>query len=144
VGKWLTLVYKVPREPSASRVYVWRKLKQLGAVALQDAVWVLPATPRTKEQFQWLAAEIVELKGEVSFWSSELLYCDDESSLVRQFTEPIDAGYKEILVALRHAHPDVTSLSQRYQQLQRQDYFQASLGPKVREALLSAKGGKKR
>ena len=48
---WLLLAYKVPRDPSAARVYVWRKLKKLGAVALQDAVWVLPSTPQTLEQF---------------------------------------------------------------------------------------------
>jgi len=58
---WLLLVYKIPREPTAGRVYVWRKLKQLGAIAVQDAVWVLPAAPRTREQFQWLAAEIADL-----------------------------------------------------------------------------------
>ena len=55
---WLLLVYRIPREPTAGRVFVWRKLKQLGAIALQDAAWVLPKTPRTQEQFQWLAAEI--------------------------------------------------------------------------------------
>jgi len=37
---WIVLTYRVPREPSANRVYVWRKLKQLGAIALQDAAWV--------------------------------------------------------------------------------------------------------
>ena len=28
--KWLMLVYRVPREPTSCRVYVWRKLKRLG------------------------------------------------------------------------------------------------------------------
>ena len=65
-GKWLLLAYKVQREPSANRVYVWRQMKQLGAILLQDAVWVLPETPRTREQFQWLAAEISELGGEIT------------------------------------------------------------------------------
>src|SRR5262245_48438516 len=52
------LVYKIPREPTAGRVYIWRKLRQLGAVLLQDAVWVLPANPRTQEQFQWLSTRL--------------------------------------------------------------------------------------
>lgn len=50
--KWLLLVYRIPREPTAGRVFIWRKLKQLGAIALQDAIWVLPQTSRTQEQFQ--------------------------------------------------------------------------------------------
>ena len=53
---WLLLVYRIPREPTSGRVYVWRKLKQLGAIAVQDAVWMLPATPRTREQFYEAAA----------------------------------------------------------------------------------------
>jgi hypothetical protein len=48
------------------RVYIWRKLKRLGAVLFQDAVRVLPNAARTLEQFQWLAAEIVEMGGEAA------------------------------------------------------------------------------
>ena len=39
---WVLLDYKIPREPTASRAMVWRKLKRLGALLLHDAVWVLP------------------------------------------------------------------------------------------------------
>jgi len=42
---WVVLVYKIPREPAAGRVSVWRKLKRLGALLLHDAVWLLPETP---------------------------------------------------------------------------------------------------
>src|SRR5256885_9772574 len=65
---WVLLVYKIPREPTASRAQVWRKLKRLGALLLHDAVWVLPATPWTREQFQWLTVEIGELGGEAYLW----------------------------------------------------------------------------
>ncbi|HLO31892.1 MAG TPA: Chromate resistance protein ChrB, partial [Anaerolineales bacterium] len=71
MAKWLLLHYKIPTEPSASRVYIWRKLKRLGALLIQDAVWVLPDTPRNLEQFQWLSAEIVELAGEATLWSAQ-------------------------------------------------------------------------
>ncbi|HEV2458330.1 MAG TPA: Chromate resistance protein ChrB, partial [Ktedonobacterales bacterium] len=70
--QWVLLVYKVPPEPSARRVYVWRKLKRLGAILLHDAVWVLPATPATREQFQWLATEIEELAGSALVWEATL------------------------------------------------------------------------
>jgi hypothetical protein len=143
VSKWVALVYKVPREPSASRVYVWRKLKQLGAVSLQDAVWMLPATPRTREQFQWLASEIAELEGEVTFWESDLIYASDEAALLCHFTEPVEAGYKELLTALKRSGPNLAELSVRYQELRSRDYFQSKLGEKVREALISPKGRKR-
>jgi hypothetical protein len=144
LSRWVTLVYKVPRDPSATRVYVWRKLKTLGAISLQDAVWVLPETPRTKEQFQWLAAEISELGGEVTFWASELLFATNEEALIKHFTDQVDTGYAEVLAALKPKNADLAALSLRYQQLQSQDYFQSKLGQKVRQALLAARGGRRR
>ena len=64
---WVLLTYKIPREPTASRAYVWRKLKRLGALLMHDAVWVLPVTPWTHEQLQWLVVEIGELEEKPSF-----------------------------------------------------------------------------
>jgi len=141
VASWLLLVYRIPREPTAGRVYVWRKLKQLGAVAIQDAIWVLPQTPRTQEQFQWLAAEITEVKGEAMLWEAEQLYATDEDGLRRQFIEPVEAEYREILTALKRKDRDLADLSRRYQQAQVRDYFASELGKTVRDRLLSAQGG---
>ena len=143
MSKWLLLAYKVPREPTARRVYVWRKMKQLGAVLLQDAVWVLPERPRTVEQFQWLAAEITELGGEATLWGSDLLYATDEQSLVRQFAAQVDDVYREILAGLKQKHCDVSTLAKRYQQAQSQDFFQSELGRQVRAKLLTVHGVEK-
>lgn len=144
MGKWLLLVYKVPREPSATRVYVWRKLKQLGALALQDAVWALPYTPRTREHFQWLAAEISELGGDATYWSADAIYATDPEALKRQFTEQVDEGYAELLAALKRRDADLTAISLQYQKLHEQDYFQSQMGEQVRKALLPAHRGKRR
>lgn len=134
---WLLLVYKVPSEPSARRVYVWRKLKRLGACLIHDAVWVLPANPRTREYLQWLAAEINEMEGNAILWEANLSLPGQEEALIQQFTEQIEAGYREILDALSQQAPELTELSKRYQQLKAQDYFASPLGNKVRDTLLS-------
>ena len=134
------MVYRIPREPTAGRVFVWRKLKQLGAIALQDAVWVLPQTPRTQEQFQWLAAEITELKGEAMLWEAEQLYATDSEALRQQFMEPVEAEYREILAALKKKDRDLAALSKRFQETQARDYFASELGRQVRRRLLSYQG----
>ncbi len=134
---WLLLVYRIPREPTAGRVFVWRKLKQLGAIALQDAVWVLPKTPRTQEQFQWLAAEITELQGEAVLWEAAQLYATDLEALRQQFVDPIEVEYHEILAALKKKDRDLAALSQRFQEAQLRDYFKSDLGQKTRDKLLS-------
>lgn len=139
---WMLLVYKVPKEPTSGRVFVWRKLKKLGAILLHDSVWVLPATPRTREQLRWLANEITELNGDATVWESQLTLGIDEEKLVAQFTTAVESQYREILRGLKAKNRDLTALSRQYQQAKTQDYFNSDLGQRVREAL-AANGGKK-
>lgn len=140
--KWILLTYKIPREPTAGRVYVWRKLKQLGAVSMQDAVWILPATSRTQEQFQWLAAEIVEFGGEVSLFASELIYAHDDKALREAFETPIRKEYESILIALKRRNRDLAALAKQYVEVKSRDYFSCKLSEQVRARLLKAQGGK--
>ena len=138
---WVLLVYKIPREPTSSRALVWRKLKRLGALLLHDAVWVLPATPWTREQFQWLAVEIGELGGEAYLWESHLLLNGQAGALMQQFQTRVDAAYQEILDEAEQDEADLVALSRKYQQVRAQDYFRSALGTQVRERLMRARGG---
>ncbi len=138
---WVLLHYKIPPEPTARRVFVWRKLKRLGAILLHDAVWVLPATPHTREQFQWLAAEIAEFGGDALQWEAGLPLAEREEALVRQFVAQADAAYASIQAELAHGEADLAALSRSYQQAQAQDYFHTLSGEQVRAALTAARRG---
>jgi hypothetical protein len=138
--QWLQMIYRIPRKPTSARVYVWRKLNQLGAISLQDAVWTLPATDRNREQFRWIAAEISEMGGEVSLFESGLLTSNAQPTLRERFDEPVRTAYEEILVALKRRKPDRIALSKKYQQIKSRDFFECSLGNKVRAKLLAAQG----
>jgi len=139
--EWLLLHYKIPPEPSAPRVYVWRKLKRMGAILYQDAAWVLPCNPRTKEQFQWLAAEIIEMGGEATLWEAQPALSGPADNLVRPFVEQADQAYAEIWDGLQEEQPDLEALSRQYQQVKSRDFFQSALGKRVRERLLAQRGG---
>ena len=138
---WLLLMHRIPREPSAPRVAVWRKLKRLGALMLHDAAWVLPADDRTREQLRWLAAEVVEAGGEALVWEARLAL-GQEQSLVEQFAAQVEEPYRAILAELGSGEPDLGALSRRYQQVARVDYFHSELGARVRAALAAAEGGR--
>jgi hypothetical protein len=43
---WQLITYRLPAEPSRHRVAVWRELRRLGAVALQQGTWALPSGER--------------------------------------------------------------------------------------------------
>ncbi len=137
---WLLLHYKLPSKPSALRVYIWRKLKRMGAILLHDAVWVLPSLPRTAEQIQWLAAEIEEMGGNAIYWRASSLLHTQEEALVRQFQEQVDSVYSDLLKRLEKARPDLQEISREYQQALAQDFFQSKLGLRVREKLTSKRG----
>ena len=132
---WLLLTYKIPREPTAGRVSIWRKLQKLGAVLLHDAIWVLPATATTGHQFQWLAAEIREMKGEANVWRCGQAMEGGDDHLVQLFTRRSDTEYRAILEQLRARGADRSAAARRYQQVCATDYFHSPLGDKVRQAL---------
>lgn len=139
---WLLIHYKLPNKPSALRVYVWRKLKRLGAILLQEAVWVLPDLPRTAEQVQWLTAEIQEMGGEAYSWRANTILGQDDESITQQFNEQVDAVYSELLKKLEKPRADLQEISRQYQLVASQDFFHSKLGLLVREKLMSRRGEK--
>ena len=140
---WLLLHYKLPTKPSALRVYIWRKLKRLGAILLHEAIWVLPDQPRTAEQIQWLTAEIQEMGGEAYSWRANTILGEDDESITEQFKEQVDAVYSELLKKIEKSKADLEEISRQYQQTVTQDFFHSKLGLQVREKLTSKRGEKR-
>jgi hypothetical protein len=139
---WLLIHYKLPSKPSALRVYIWRKLKRMGAILLHEAVWVLPDQPRTAEQFQWLTAEIQEMGGSAYFWRANTALGEGDESMVEQFKAQVDAVYSSLLKKLEKSKVDLQEIAREYQQAASQDFFQSKLGLQVRQKLTSKRGDK--
>jgi hypothetical protein len=138
---WLHLIYKIPRNPSKIRVYVWRKLKKIGAVLIHDSIWCLPINLKTKEQFQWLAAEIQELGGEATVWESRLVFGMQDELIINEFLSQVDKEYSDIMRQLSTENTELVSLIKKYQQIKMIDYFQSDLGEQVFKKIQAARGG---
>jgi hypothetical protein len=76
---------------------VWRKLRKLGAVQLVDGLVALPATARTREQFDWLADEVLEAGGEAWTWTAVPGSKDQHKQLTARITEAIAVDYQAVL-----------------------------------------------
>ncbi|HWX51557.1 MAG TPA: Chromate resistance protein ChrB [Roseomonas sp.] len=72
-ARWLLLVHQLPAKPGYPRVKVWRRLQALGAVAIRNAAYALPAGEQAQEDFAWLLKEIGELGGEGMIWEARLV-----------------------------------------------------------------------
>jgi len=139
---WVLLLYTLPREPSAPRVAVWRKLKKLSAVLLHDAVWVLPARPALVEHFRWLASEVSESGGQALIWIAEQGLPGQDDALVAQFQAQAEQGYQTILAALDAPHVERAMGARRYQAVAACDYFHAPSAEIVRSRLEALGAGK--
>lgn len=137
---WLLLHYKLPSKPSALRVYIWRKLRRLGALLLHDTVWVVPETTRTAEQYQWLAAEVQEMGGEAYYWRATSVMEERDDAIIEKFNKQLTDVYSRLLKNIDKSGADLQQLSQEYQQAASQDFFHSELGKRVREKLTSKRG----
>src|SRR6266852_8585929 len=94
---WLQLTYKVPSEPSKKRVWVWRRLQNLGAFALQNSVYLLPFSEEVEKHFRQLAHEIREMGGEASLFSVLALDVADERRILQMITEARESEYTTVI-----------------------------------------------
>ncbi len=92
---WLLLVYRIPSEPTRLRAGVWRKIKGLGAIYVQNSAAALPASPAAERAFRSLRAEIAELGGHAFVFSAAAL--SGQAQLVDLFNEARDDEYEEIV-----------------------------------------------
>ena len=60
---WLLLIYRVPSEPSRLRAAVWRRIKSLGAIYLQNSAAALPASVGAERALRKLRSEILDMGG---------------------------------------------------------------------------------
>ena len=91
--RWLLLVHQLPSHPSNLRVRTWRRLQQLGAMPIKQAVYVLPDSPGGREDFEWLSAEIKGAGGEASVFAAELVDRWSDDALVEEFRRSRQESY---------------------------------------------------
>src|SRR4051794_22120125 len=94
-SRWLLLIHQLPAKPAYLRVKVWRRLQALGAVAVKNAVYALPATDQTQEDFEWLLREIGD-GGEAFVCEARLIDGLSDQEVRALFDRARDADYEGI------------------------------------------------
>ena len=93
---WRVITYRLPPEPSRHRVAVWRELRRLGAVALQQGTWAVP----DGQPFEAGLAQVVEEIKAAGGQPVVLAVADDQASaaqLEELFTGQREAEWGEFL-----------------------------------------------
>jgi hypothetical protein len=152
-ANWLLLLQQLPSRPSNVRVKTWRRLQQLGAVPLKNSAYVLPNTPQSREDFEWIRTEIVAMKGQASVFTADAVDAAEHQELVAAFRSARERDYQELRSALvtlerqlkgartpagaplRKAQRDARALRERFSAIQAIDFFTAAGRQQVSDLL---------
>jgi hypothetical protein len=77
-------------------VKTWRRLQQIGALAVKQAAYVLPDSPNAREDFEWLKAEIEAEGGQVSVFVADTLDTWSNDALVEEFRRSREEAYARL------------------------------------------------
>ena len=145
------LIYRLPREPSRHRVAVWRKLRDLGALYLQDGVAALPEDAVTREQLEWLQLKVREAGGEATLWEARPGTVAEEAELVGDFRASREEAYRGIIAGAERVRrkaqmgggetllEQLGKIEREYREERRRDYFRSPLRLEAAGALKAAR-----
>ena len=158
--KWLLLTYKVPAEPTSKRLALWRRLKGLGAVYLQNGVCLLPKTGEHVRRLKVLENEIAQMGGDCVLLETVALDRAQEDKVIARFKADRDDQYRELLgrckdfeaeiakeisirkftyAELDEEETDLKKLDAWFEKIRKLDFYDAPLAATAAERLRECK-----
>ena len=95
-SEWIVLNYTLPREPSRIRVSLWRKLKKIGAVNIQQSMWLLPLTANNFSLLNEVKNEVIQNNGEAFVMKSSVDE-DGRRNIIVRFNAARDEEFQELI-----------------------------------------------
>jgi hypothetical protein len=95
--EWVVVTYHLPTEPSRHRVAVWRELRRVGAISLQQATWAVPARPEFMEAVERAIELIERADGDVLVFDAVPRGDAMITELETRFTDEREAEWVEFL-----------------------------------------------
>ena len=94
--RWLLFIHQLPSQPSNLRVTTWRRLQQIGAIPLKQAVYALPDTADAREDFEWLKTEVKAAGGDATVFAADNVDAWSDDALVEEFRRARQDTYDEL------------------------------------------------
>jgi hypothetical protein len=134
---WLLLIHQLPPTPNYLRVKVARRMQRIGAVAIKNTVYALPATESALEDFQWTVREIRAEGGEANLFEARVIEGLSDGEIQQLFKAARDEDYEAIASEARsldredqqRLSGDILRLRKRIADVQSIDFFGARKGP---------------
>jgi hypothetical protein len=95
--QWLLLIHQIPPKPNALRVKIWRRLQQVGAVAIKQSVYVMPLSEHSREALGWILKEIVEGGGDGSISEARFVEGLSDEQIIALFHKARKSDYEKLI-----------------------------------------------
>jgi hypothetical protein len=99
--RWLLLIHQIPPTPPYLRTKIGRRLARLGAVAVKNSVYVLPASDQRIEDVQWVRREIVAGGGDAVICEARFVEGMSDAEIENLFRAARDEDYHAVADELR-------------------------------------------
>jgi hypothetical protein len=104
---WLLVSASTAGGAGTLRVQVWRKLRSLGALYLQQSVCLLPARPEVVREVRRLANRIRHQGGAARVLAITLTEPAEEQAVIAELNAARDAEYAEVLERVPELHQEL-------------------------------------
>lgn len=94
---WLLLIHQIPAKPAYFRAKIWRRLQQLGAVAIKQSVYAMPRQEQALEDLTWIVKEITDGGGEATMIEARFLEGLSDQQVIGLFHAARKNDYTKIL-----------------------------------------------
>lgn len=103
---WLLLIHQIPAKPAYFRAKIWRRLQQLGAVAIKQSVYAMPRQEQALEDLTWIVKEITEGGGEATMIEVRFLEGLSDQQVIGLFHAARGNDYAKILAEAQTLRDD--------------------------------------
>jgi len=154
---WLLVSVSTAGAPASTRVLVWRRLRSLGAVYLQQSVSLLPDLPAVQHSVEQLLERVRAEGGTARLLHVRLTDTGERRALVADFQQAADSEYDDLLgrvpsflaeleserargrasfVEVEENEADLARFRSWLAKIAARDYFDAPLGARARAVLV--------
>src|SRR5262245_58468222 len=137
---------------------MWRRLQKIGAVAVKNAVYVLPRSDQSSEDFHWVAREIIEAGGDASVCEATFVEGITTNELMELFRAARESDYAELTAEIKELDQELRSaqssgeawssgmaarvsrLRQRLTEIQAIDFFPSQAGKHAEASVSELEG----
>ena len=95
--QWLIVLPQLPASPSTLRVMVWRRMRDAGALGLQNGVWMLPNTDQQVQFIQDLRTYLAEHDASSFVFKANTVDEELEKEMLERLRVERDEEYAEFI-----------------------------------------------